>query len=207
MCHTPLNSLGSPQTDAYLTGGFIDGFWAPNITRDGLQTASLDEIGRVFQKNELINQAGPVGGPMAEVNHNSLIYLTQADHLAIATYLKTVVRPDPNSLPPSNDPPSLRRGQQVYRKACTICHQTGEMTAPLIGSGPSWFSRLKENGLAGLYHHAINGYNSMPVKGACVTCSDNDIISAVDYILNESLSRSQWLDMQSTQKVRDEDAH
>jgi hypothetical protein len=31
----------------------------------------------------------------------------------------------------------------------------------------------------------------MPPKGACVTCSDNDIISAVDYLLNESLTRAQ----------------
>jgi len=35
----------------------------------------------------------------------------------------------------------------------------------------------------------------MPVKGACVTCSDNDIISATDYLLNNSLSRSQWRDL------------
>jgi cytochrome c5 len=57
--------------------------------------------------------------------------------------------------------------------------------------------RLQNNGLTGLYRHAINGYNSMPVKGACVTCSDNDIVAGVDYILNRSLTRSQWLDMKS----------
>lgn len=37
----------------------------------------------------------------------------------------------------------------------------------------------------------------MPVKGACVTCSDNDIISAVDYILNESLTRTQLKSLKS----------
>ena len=35
----------------------------------------------------------------------------------------------------------------------------------------------------------------MPIRGACVTCSDNDIISAVDYLLNSSLTRSQWTDL------------
>ncbi len=213
MCHTPLNALGSNQTQLYLTGGFIDGYWAPNITRDGLQSATDDEVNRVFMNNELINHAGPVAGPMAEVNHNSLMYMTDDDRLAITTYLKTVTTRDPHSLKPSDKPPTLFRGKQVYRQACILCHQNGEMTAPLIGSAPSWFSRLKDSDLAGLYRNAINGYNSMPVKGACVTCSDNDIRAAVDYILNESLSRSQWLDMQpkrveeNAHQVRDEDVN
>ena len=30
-----------------------------------------------------------------------------------------------------------------------------------------------------------------------MTCTDNDLIAAVDYLLNESLSRSQWLDLAS----------
>ena len=206
MCHTPINPLGSPQTNLYLTGGFIDGYWAPNITRDGLSATTTADIDHVFMTNNLLNNAGPVAGPMAEVNHNSLMYMTNEDRLAIATYLKTVTTRDPHSLKPSDKPPTLSRGRQVYRQACVLCHQNGEMSAPLIGSAPSWFSRLTASGLTGLYQHAIKGYNSMPIKGACVTCSDNDMIAAVDYILNESLTRSQRLDMQS-KKVRDENVH
>lgn len=71
------------------------------------------------------------------------------------------------------------------------------MSAPIIGDPSNWFMRLKSSGLTGLYRHVINGFNSMPIKGACVTCSDNDIVSAVDYILNESLTRSQWLDLKN----------
>ena len=197
MCHTPLNIFGAPKERFYLTGGFIDGFWAPNITKYGLYSATHVEVAGVFAKGELINKAGPVAGPMAEVNHNSLGYMTEADHLAIATYLKTVVSEEPLGLLPSEQQPTLKRGKQVYVNACIICHQNGEMTAPRIGNGSNWLMRLKSSGLTGLYRHAINGYNSMPVKGACVTCSDNDIIAGVDYILNESLSRSQWLDVKS----------
>jgi len=199
MCHTPLNPLGAPKKQYYLTGGFIDGYWAPNITKLGIETATNQELIDVFVKNELINHAGPVAGPMAEVNHNSLRYLTREDHLAIATYLRTVTSEEPLGLAPSNEPPSLERGREVYLKACTICHQNGEMTAPRIGKGANWAMRLKDGGLTTLYKNAINGYNSMPPKGACVTCSDNDIMSAVDYILNESLSRSQWLDAKASQ--------
>ncbi len=192
MCHTPLNIFGAPKNRFYLTGGFIDGFWAPNITKYGLETANHYDVADVFGKGKLINRAGPVAGPMADVNHNSLGYLTEEDRLSIATYLKTVVSEEPLGLPPSEKQPTLKRGKQVYVNTCIICHQNGEMGAPRIGNGANWFMRLQSSGLTGLYRHAINGYNSMPVKGACVTCSDNDIISAIDYMLNKSLSRSQW---------------
>jgi len=195
MCHTPLNPLGAPKNRYYLTGAFVDGYWAPNITKAGLISATPEEITDVFLKNQLINNAGPVAGPMSEVNHDSLGYLNEEDALAIATYLKTVVSEDPLGLPPSDEKPTLQRGKEVYFSACTICHQEGIMGAPLNGDGAGWYRRLKSSGLTGLYRHAINGYNSMPVKGACVTCSDNDIISATDYLLNNSLSRSQWRDL------------
>lgn len=197
MCHTPLNTFGAPKNRFYLTGSFIDGYWAPNITKYGLHSANHYEVADVFLKGELINRAGPVSGPMAEVNHNSLGYLTEEDRLSIATYLKTVVSEEALGVSPSEQQPTLKRGKQVYVSACIICHQNGEMGAPRIGNAANWFMRLKASGLTGLYRHAINGYNSMPVKGACVTCTDNDIIASVDYILNKSLSRSQWLDVAS----------
>ncbi|KTC88114.1 cytochrome c [Legionella drozanskii LLAP-1] len=197
MCHTPLNVFGAPKNRFYLTGTFIDGYWAPNITKYGLESATHNEISDVFSRGELINRAGPVAGPMAEVVHNSLTHLTEEDHLAMATYLKTVVSEDPLGVPGSENQPSLKRGKQVYVNACIICHQNGEMSAPEIGNASNWYFRLQQSGLTGLYRHAIDGYNSMPVKGACVTCSDNDVIAAVDYILNNSLTRSQWSDLTS----------
>ncbi|MDP3706377.1 MAG: c-type cytochrome [Legionellaceae bacterium] len=195
MCHTPLNPLGSPKTRYYLTGGFIDGYWAPNITKRGLGSATPADISDVFVLNELLNKAGPVAGPMAEVNHNSLNYLTEEDRLAIGTYLKTVESDESLGLPGSDEPPTLSRGKQVYLSSCIICHQNGEMSAPIIGNGSNWYRRLKSSGLVGLYRHVINGYNSMPIKGACVTCSDNDIIASVNYILDHSLSRSERLNL------------
>ena len=197
MCHTPLNTFGAPKTRYYLTGTFIDGYWAPNITKQGLENASLQEITEVFSKGRLLHDAGPVRGPMKEVNYDSLRHLTADDQLAIATYLKTVVSEDPLGLPPSDAPPTLARGKQVYRHSCDTCHQNGEMSAPLIGDSANWFLRLNMSGINGLYRHAIDGFNSMPPKGACVTCSNNDIIAAVDYILNASLTRSQWRNLKS----------
>ncbi len=195
MCHTPLNIFGAPKNRYYLTGSFVDDYWSPNITKYGLRSASRYEVAEVFAQGQLINKAGPVAGPMAEVNHNSLRYLTENDRLAIATYLKSVVSEEPLGVSPSEKQPTLKRGKQVYLNSCIICHQDGKMSAPVIGDSPNWFMRLNNQGLTGLYRHSIKGFNSMPVRGACVTCSDNDVIAAVDYLLNKSLSRSQWQDL------------
>jgi cytochrome c5 len=198
MCHTPLNLLGATKNRYYLTGSFVDGYWAPNITKYGLHSASPKQVADVFGKNELINRAGPVAGPMAEVNHNSLTHMTEEDKLAIATYLKTVTSEDPIGLPNSQSEPPLKRGKQVYVHACSICHDAGDMSAPRNGDGSNWYRRLKSSGITGFYRHVIHGYNSMPVRGACVTCTDNDLIAATDYILNSSLTRSQWTDVSSS---------
>lgn len=196
MCHTPLNAFGAPKSRYYLTGAFIDGYWAPNITKYGLHSATHHEVANVFAEGKLINKAGPVAGPMAEVNHNSLMHLTEEDRLAIATYLKTVISEESLGVSPSENAPTLERGRQVYLNACTVCHQGGVMAAPVLGNGANWYLRLKNSGLTGLYRHTIQGYNSMPVKGACVTCSDSDLMAAVDFILSQSLSRSQWEDLE-----------
>ncbi len=200
MCHTPLNPLGSPVARYYLSGGFIDGYWAPSINKAGLEGISKEEIADVFAKNQLLNQAGPAAGPMSEVNHDSLRYLTREDQLAIATYLKTVVSEDKYALAPSSEAPSLRRGKQVYTQVCSICHQRGEMSAPIIGVAANWYQRAQQSGIDGLYQHAIKGYNSMPIRGACVTCSDNDVIAAVEYILDSSLTHAQRINLGRGQK-------
>lgn len=196
MCHTPLNPLGSPIGRYYLNGGFIDGYWAPNINKLGLEGISEEEIADVFSKNKLLNNAGPVAGPMSDVNHDSLRYLTREDQLAIATYLKTVVSEDQYALTPADGPADSRRGRYVYTQVCSICHQRGEMSAPVIGVSANWYQRAQESGIDGLYQHAIKGYNSMPIRGACFTnCSDDDIKAAVDFILDHSLTRAQRINL------------
>ena len=130
---------------------------------------------------------------MADANHDSLQYLTEYDRLAIAEYLQTVVSQQPRNLPQRKAGQSeLKRGQQVYSNVCVICHLNGEVGAPRIGDQPNWEQRLASSSLSALYSHAINGFNKMPVKGACVTCNDADVMAGVDYILYHTLYHSQW---------------
>ncbi|MGR9108438.1 MAG: c-type cytochrome [Gammaproteobacteria bacterium] len=193
MCHTPMNLFGAEQKKYFLTGAFIEGYWAPDITHYGLSTASRFQVADVFIDGELINKAGPVRGPMAEVNHDSLSYLTETDRLAIAEYLKSVESREPRNIPRQLSSQSpLQRGEQVYENVCVICHLNGRVGAPRIGDEPNWEERVRVSGLATLYRHAINGFNKMPAKGGCLNCSDGDIIAGADYLIDHSLSDSFW---------------
>jgi cytochrome c5 len=193
MCHTPMNLLGASKKKYYLTGSLIDGYWAPDITRRGLETARRYQVADVFHEGELINKAGNVRGPMADANHNSLQYLTDDDALAIAEYLKSVQSKQPRNLPRQKaGQPRLVRGEQVFWNACDVCHVDGQAGAPRIKDADNWWRRLEANPISALYRNAIHGFNNMPARGACVTCNNEDVEAAVDYIIKKTLTASQW---------------
>jgi cytochrome c5 len=202
MCHTPMNLIGGEKKKYFLTGSLIEGYWAPDITRLGLETASRYQVAKVFIDSKLIDRAGPVRGPMAEVNHDSLHYLTEADQRAIVEYLKSVVSKQPRTVPRGvAGQPRLKRGEQVYANVCVMCHLNGNAGAPRIGNQADWEQRLSVGGLPALDRHAIDGFNKMPVKGACVTCDDDDITAAVRYILYHSLEHSQWEELLNPPRI------
>ena len=190
MCHTPINFMGGQKKQYAFTGNFIDGYWAPNITSAALKDLSIEDIANIFNQGTLSSGSGPVAGPMAEVIHNSLAKLTPEDQLAIATYLKGKHSKQPMGIIVPERMPTLKRGKKIYIHACQVCHQYGQAGAPRIGDGANWLLRAKQ-GREVLYEHTIKGFNSMPIRGGCVTCSDRDIRASVDYILHQSLSRSQ----------------
>ena len=181
MCHTPMNLLGASKKKYYLTGQLIEGYWAPDITRRGLETSTRAQVAEVFKDSDLINKAGDVRGPMADVNHNSLRYLTTEDALAVAEYLKSVESRQPRHIGKLKaSQPRLKRGEQVFWNACDICHVNGEASAPRLADNANWWRRLEQRPVTSLYRHAINGFNNMPARGACVTCTNEDVEAAVD---------------------------
>ena len=202
MCHTPLNFVGAPKQQYKLSGTFIGGYWAPNIAKAGLINTPEQDIINVFNKASLLHDAGPLAGPMANVSKNSLKYLNEYDQKAIAQYLKTVESTPTLKVTPSNEKPNLSRGAYVYQQTCSVCHHQGKMGAPRIGNGQSWYNRIQSEGVNVFYQRSIKGFNSMPKLGGCVNCSKNDIIAAVDYMLYQSLSRSQWKQAKKKNLIR-----
>lgn len=73
-------------------------------------------------------------------------------------------------------------GQKIYSSYCSMCHDTGLAGAPKLGDQQDWGQRI-EKGTEVLREHALNGLNAMPPKGACVTCSEDDLWAAVDFML------------------------
>ncbi len=78
-----------------------------------------------------------------------------------------------------------RSGSEVYDAACMACHGTGAAGAPKKGDTAAWSSRI-DQGLDTLVSHAINGFNAMPAKGGCSSCSDEEIENAVKHMVEES---------------------
>lgn len=82
----------------------------------------------------------------------------------------------------SSDGP--RSGEDVYAAACQACHASGVAGAPVAGDAEAWGPRV-DKGLETLIDHAINGFNAMPPKGGCGSCSDEEIQAAVEYLVEQ----------------------
>ncbi|MFJ3483886.1 c-type cytochrome [Pseudomonas sp. NPDC090202] len=68
----------------------------------------------------------------------------------------------------------------VIGKHCNACHGTGLLGSPKIGDSADWGKRAKEQGgVDGLLAKAITGINSMPPKGTCADCTDDELKGAI----------------------------
>jgi cytochrome c oxidase cbb3-type subunit 3 len=76
-------------------------------------------------------------------------------------------------------------GADVYNKSCASCHASGVAGAPKVGDTEAWKDRIAQ-GMDTLYNHAIEGFNSMPAKGGDASLTDDQVKSAVDYMVSQS---------------------
>lgn len=82
---------------------------------------------------------------------------------------------------------SAADGETVYKKACISCHLTGAAGAPKVGDADAWAPRIAR-GSEALAQSAISGVpgTAMMAKGACNTCSDDEIKAAVEFMITQS---------------------
>ena len=80
-----------------------------------------------------------------------------------------------------------RSGEEVYNAACMACHSTGAGGAPKLGDVAAWVDRIAK-GKDVLHESGINGVagTGMIAKGGCMSCSDQEIMAAVDYMVDNS---------------------
>lgn len=193
MCHTPMYHfvkkewiLGAPILSKHLSGAYVSGFYAPDISHLFIQQISLTQLQNVFWKAERI-EGGSVQGPMFQAIHDSLQFLTPDDIKAIYTYLgsvKSANLPKPKLTGDTN-----QDGKKIYVRYCKTCHETGKGVIPLapaLDDTEKW-KLLKKLGAEQLYQYAWRGLDGMPIRGTCTDCTYEDIQNTVEYMLKESI--------------------
>jgi cytochrome c5 len=75
--------------------------------------------------------------------------------------------------------------EQIYNTACMACHASGVAGAPVMGDVASWGPRIGQ-GKDVLIEHAIKGFKGMPARGGSSQLSDEDVIAAVEFMIEKS---------------------
>ena len=88
---------------------------------------------------------------------------------------------------PEFSEPNLIQGRSIWMKTCRSCHLMGVAGAPAIDDEQAWTLR-KDRGVNALYHSALNGIRkngswAMPPRGGNEVLTDNQVRSAVDFML------------------------
>jgi nicotinate dehydrogenase subunit B len=146
-CHSPRNALGAEKANAYLAGGFAEGWEAPPLT--SLSQAPIpwseDEL-FVYLRTGESRFHGVAAGPMAPVV-KELAALPDDDIRAMAVYLGSfnntaIGKPEQQALAARLEISTGTRavsasspGARLYEGACAVCHEVGG--APLFGARPS----------------------------------------------------------------------
>jgi nicotinate dehydrogenase subunit B len=213
-CHSPRNTLGAEQANAYLAGGTAEGWEAPPLT-------SLSHAPIPWSENELFaylrtgesHYHGVAAGPMAPVV-TELAAMSDQDVRAMAHYLASfndatldesaqatrAQKLEAATSTTSALPSSL--GARLYQGACAVCHEVGGL--PLFGSRPSLalnsnlHSRTPDNLvqviLHGIMRPASSDLGYMPAfKGAM---SDEQLAELVGYLRKQfAPDKPAWTDV------------
>jgi len=78
-----------------------------------------------------------------------------------------------------------KSGEQVYNTNCVACHGTGAAGAPKLGDAAAWAPRIAA-GMDSMLANATNGLKAMPPMGLCMTCSEAELLGAVEYMVDNS---------------------
>ena len=75
-------------------------------------------------------------------------------------------------------------GQKIYQASCQACHVAGVAGAPKLSDKEAWAPRIAKGNDA-LFASVKNGLNVMPPKGACMSCSDEELRAAMEYMVEQ----------------------
>ena len=83
--------------------------------------------------------------------------------------------------------PNIENGKKVFNQSCITCHLYGTAGATILKDKKSWEILLIDRNKEDIYLNVLNGFigekGPMPQKGACLNCSNTDLLDAIEYIL------------------------
>jgi mono/diheme cytochrome c family protein len=185
-CHSPRTVLGGIKRGEQLTGARVDHWFALNLTGDlrrGIGKFSDTQL-VAFLKRGAVKGKTTAVGPMREVVHNSLSYLTDDDLMAIAVYLKSQpARGKPSPAVSSFKPND--KAARLYLDHCAPCHQAKGVGMPgaipplagnpvVLAPDPSDVLSVVLGGVP-----ARGGYMAMP---SFASLRNDDIASIANYV-------------------------
>lgn len=74
-------------------------------------------------------------------------------------------------------------GEQTYNRSCFSCHQGGIAGAPRFGDAEAWAPRIAKGPALLLANTRTGIPPGMPAMGLCTTCSEQDLIDVIDYMV------------------------
>lgn len=210
-CHTAKNFLGGDE--AYLQGGELQGWYAPEITGNGysgLGSWSSDQI--VSYLKQGANAHAVASGPMAEVVTKSTQYLDEADLTAMATYLKSVSgsdrsRPQPMAAGGSD----MQLGKRVFGINCSACHVSSGTgvngMVPALSNSPSVQAANPVNAIRVILQGGVGAATTANLTGAEMPnfdwkLTDDQIAAAVNYIRNSWGNAAEPVDAKTVSAAR-----
>lgn len=75
-----------------------------------------------------------------------------------------------------------RSGKEIYTYYCGMCHESGIHGAPKAGTPSAWTKELAK-GMDHMVAVTKKGVGSMPPKGMCNDCTDDELKSAIQFML------------------------
>jgi cytochrome c5 len=85
---------------------------------------------------------------------------------------------------PAAEPTAAADGEKTYQTFCKTCHAAGIANAPKLGDKEAWAPRIAKGNDA-LLASVVKGLKAMPPKGTCMTCSEDDLRAAMEYMLGQ----------------------
>jgi len=74
-------------------------------------------------------------------------------------------------------------GKEIYDTKCASCHANAIAGAPKFGDKQAWAPYIA-TGIDNMLAVAIKGKGAMPPKGACMDCTDEQLKSTIQYMID-----------------------